>query len=137
MMTSEEDYKQQLMDAAWKIDPDFNYSFNVEICKGDIISAQGDILLENKDFSYNYRFTLGRFGMMFSDTLSILGGRKGDFSKNMQNKIIDFNEQLTKSMNFQKIIIHNERSENVRNLYISRGYNANKNLPKTLEKELK
>ncbi|MCX6750176.1 MAG: hypothetical protein NTZ83_01850 [Candidatus Pacearchaeota archaeon] len=148
-MTKAENYKKLLEDAAWKADPDFKYSFLVnDISKykdrlkskdGKEFLASGEISLkkEEENFSYVYGFTFGTEKMIFLELSEALGGRKGDFRKKMHNDIIDFNEKLTINVGSTKIRIIDEKSEKVRNLYLSRGYATNKNSRITLEKTLK
>lgn len=148
-MTGKINYRQKLEDAAWEVDSDFKYSFSVnDVSKykdrlkpkdGKEFLSSGEISLkkEEENFSYVYGFTLGAEEMIFLELSKDLGGRKGDFRKKMHNDIINFNEKLTRNMGSKKIIVHDEKSEKVRNLYLSRGYTINKNSRTTLEKTLR
>ena len=136
MIEIKEDYKKQLTEAAQKINSEFTIDFYMdEVIKTNPIHATGDITLKDKEFSYNYGFILGEYGIMFHDKLMIFGGRKKYFNYYLHNRIIDFNEQLAKNMGLPKILVK-ERSENLKGLYLSKGYNINKTLNYLLEKTL-
>ena len=143
MAEKKQNYKELLEDAAWDADPDFKYIIDVkEETSNSILLARGSILLENKEenFKYKYRFSIGiDKGMLFGETYGndVDAIRIGDFRKKTHNEIIDFNEKLARGICATKIVINDEKSRGVRNLYCKKGYNMNKTNPLNLEKVLK
>jgi hypothetical protein len=125
------EYSEMMQKAIWEIDSDFKVNYQIlpevdSVFKKEILAC-GEINLQGKDnFNYKYNFILGKKQFFVADTLIILGGRKGDFSKGLHTKIAEFNENLAKKLNCPEISVK-EKSSNVKNIYESMGYKFDEN----------
>lgn len=142
MNEEEKDYQKSLEKAAKGAKPDFNYKIDVNgKDESSTLLARGSILLEEgNNFKCKYRFIIGADNNVM--VLDLYKGRedkegtKDNFRKGLYNGIINFNEQLAKGVDAEKIRISaNKINETIKNLYLLRGYKNNSN--NTLEKRLK
>jgi hypothetical protein len=147
-MDEKVDYKKLLEDAAWDADPDFDYKIEFKNEKpNNVLVARGKINIKDpfNKTEYSYNFSIGVDGdILFSNAGRSKKTENGylldiDLRKRVHDEIITFNENLATSIGIKKIIVNNEESERVRQLYFSRGYSISSvnDSAKNLEKILK
>jgi|GEM_PF-6198088 len=148
-MEKENQYKKLLEEAAWYADPDFDYKIEVkDEAPNNVLVARGKISIKNNSdktqFTYNFAIGVDR-NILFSHQGRSKETENGylvgiDLKKRVHESIIEFNEKLAKSVGAKRIMISDEESERVRQLYLSRGYDIKPSLEdnpyKTLEKRL-